>query len=94
MSYNGFIHHEVAHTHPVLLSFVALLMHKPEDQVTIITENDEAIKKIKSKSACYQRAKMRWAMIYTLINNSNIIKYRYRVNPKLKENDMIINNIN
>ncbi|XP_060605143.1 uncharacterized protein LOC132757773 [Ruditapes philippinarum] len=82
-NYCGFIHVECAHTHPVLVMFLRILLHINEDKNSSESSdsNHTAVEmngKGKSSKAkpVNARARARWFLIYTLHNNPTIRVYR------------------
>ncbi|XP_053404481.1 uncharacterized protein LOC128558630 [Mercenaria mercenaria] len=83
-NYCGFMHVECAHTHPVMITFLRLLMIDAEKskseglemhQIVIdINDTENQQKPSISKS----RARARWLLLYTLHNNPTIRVYRKR----------------
>ncbi|KAL3847288.1 hypothetical protein ACJMK2_018207 [Sinanodonta woodiana] len=82
-AYVGFMHIEMAHTHPVVIVFLRLLAvdvgiqketRRPsKSSATDALELTETVQKKRKK---FMRARNNWQTMYTLINNPSISQYR------------------
>ncbi|KAL3847292.1 hypothetical protein ACJMK2_018211 [Sinanodonta woodiana] len=84
-AYVGFMHIEMAHTHPVVIVFLRLLaldvgirnerqQHSKKSDIDI--ESIGLTKTVEKKSKSFMRARNNWQTMYTLLHNPSVRLYR------------------